>query len=105
MRRIIVDNIRRKNRKKRGGGQQRADVDVVEIVASFAGDEDQLLAVNEAISQLEVVNSESAELVKLRFFGGLTLAETAQALEISERTAKRRWAYARAWLYEKIRMT
>ena len=104
MRRIIIDNIRRKSRKKRGGDQERVDIEIMEIAAPCGGDEDQLLAVNEALDQLETANPETAQLVKLRFFGGLTLAEAAQALEISERTAKRRWAYARAWLYEKMKM-
>ena len=105
MRRIIIDNIRRKNCQKRGGDQERADLDIMEIAAPGGGDEDQLLAVNEALDQLESSNPETAELVKLRFFGGLTLVEAALALEMSERTAKRRWAYARAWLYEKMKMS
>ena len=105
MRRIIIDNYRRKGRLKRGGDQERVDIDVVDIAAPGGGNEDQLLAINEALDQLEAVNEESAQLVKLRFFGGLTLLEAAQALEISERTAKRRWAYARAWLFEKMQNT
>ncbi|MEZ5323543.1 MAG: ECF-type sigma factor [Verrucomicrobiales bacterium] len=103
MRRIIVDNIRRKGRLKRGGDQVRANVEIMDIAASGVGDDDQLLAVNEALDQLEASNPETAKLVKLRFFAGLTLTEAAQALELSERTAKRRWAYARAWLFDKMK--
>jgi RNA polymerase sigma factor (sigma-70 family) len=75
----------------------------MEIAAPGAGDDDQLLAVNDALDELEADKPETAQLVKLRFFGGLTLAEAARALDMSERTAKRRWAYARAWIYDKMK--
>lgn len=104
MRRIVIDSLRRKQRKKRGGDQERADVEIGDLVAPGVNDGDQLLAVNEALDALESVNFEAAQLVKLKFFAGLSLADAAQALDLSERTAKRRWAYARAWLYEKIEM-
>ena len=66
-------------------------------------DDDQLLDVNDALDRLEDSNPEAAKLVKLRYFAGLTLAETAMAMGLAERTAKRRWAFARAWLYREIK--
>ena len=100
MRRIVIDGIRRKQARKHGGGQQRVEFDAVEIPAGVADDE--LLAVNEALDRFEEREPETAQLVKLRFFAGLTLVEAADALGLSERTARRRWNYARAWLYDEI---
>ena len=77
------------------------DVDMIEIGAGM--DEDQLVAVNDALDKLEAANREAAELVKLRFFAGLTLTEAGELLGLSERTSKRRWAYARAWLFDEIK--
>ena len=100
MRRILVDNARRKLRQRHGGGQERVELNDASIAVA---NDDQLLAVNDALEKLALVDKQKAELVKLRYFVGMTIEETAQVLGISEPTAKRHWAYARAWLYEEIR--
>lgn len=101
MRRILIDRARRKAAGKRGGDWIRLDLETVELAAET--DSDTLLLVNEALSKLETENPQAAEVVKLRFFAGLTLEEAGQALGFTERTAKRYWAFARAWLYAEIR--
>lgn len=101
MRRILVNRARDKGREKRGGGRQRVDLDQL-IVAVQAGDEE-LVAIDDALQELARRNGPCAELVKLRFFTGLTLDEAALALGISPRTAKRYWAFARAWLFDALR--
>ena len=101
MRRILIDRARRKAAEKRGGDWQRLDLDTVELAAET--DSDTLLLVNEALTKLEAADPRAAEVVKLRFFAGLTLEETGQALGFTERTAKRYWAFARAWLYDDMR--
>jgi RNA polymerase sigma factor (TIGR02999 family) len=103
MRRILIDNARRKRALRHGGGQQRVEMEEVEVAAP--GDEDELLAVNEALDKLAVQNKVQAELVKLRYFVGMTLEEAAAVLDISARTADNYWAYARAWLYKEIERT
>jgi RNA polymerase sigma factor (TIGR02999 family) len=100
MRRILIDNARRKKALRHGGGKQRLDVQELEIAAP--GDDDQLLSLNEALDQLAARDKPKAELVKLRYFVGLSLAEAAEVLQISEPTAKRWWAYARAWLFSEM---
>jgi len=100
MRRILIDNARRKHALRHGGGQQRVPLDDVELAA--AAEDDQLLAVHEALDKLAAQDKVKAELVKLRYFVGMTIAEAAEVLGISEPTAKRYWAYARAWLYREI---
>jgi len=100
MRRILIENARRKSAQRHGGGQQRVDIEEVDI-ASPAGD-DQLLAVNDAVEKLAAIDPAKAELVKLRYFVGMTVPEAAEVLGISEPTAKRHWAYARAWLYREM---
>ena len=100
MRRILIDNARRKRAQRHGGGQQRVDVEEVEIASDT--EEDQLLAINEALDRLAVRDKVKAELVKLRYFVGMTIEEAAQILGVSEPTAKRHWTYARAWLYHEI---
>ena len=100
MRRILVENARRKRRIRHGGGLQRVNIEHVDIATE--ADCELLLAVNDALSKLEKEDSESAELIKLRFFAGLPNIEAAKIMGIPERTAKRRWAYARAWLYEEL---
>ena len=100
MRRILIDNARRKRAQRHGGGQQRVDVQNVEIAA--VADDEQLLAIHEALDKLAVKDKTKAELVKLRYFMGMTIEETAQLLGISEPTAKRHWTYARAWLYNEV---
>ncbi len=96
MRRILIDRARKRRRARHGGGWTRIDLEAVELAA--ATDEDTLLAMNEALEKFSQESSNKAELVKLRYFGGLTLSEAADALGISVATAKRHWAYARAWL-------
>jgi RNA polymerase sigma factor (TIGR02999 family) len=101
MRRILVDNARRKRTQRHGGGRQR--VAMPEIATGSIEADDQLLAVNDAFEKFASAEPQKAELVKLRYFVGMTIEETAQALNISEATAKRHWAYARAWLAAEIR--
>lgn len=100
MRRILIDSARRKKALRHGAGQQRLDIDEVDIAA--AGNDDELLAVNESLDKLAALDKQKAELVKLRYFVGMTIEEAAEVLGISEPTAKRWWAYARAWLYAEI---
>jgi RNA polymerase sigma factor (TIGR02999 family) len=101
MRRILIDRARRKGSGKRGGDWQRIDLDKVEIAAD-AGD-DVLLLVSESLEKLAAEEPKTAEIVKLRFFAGLTLEEAGQLLGFTERTAKRHWAFARAWLYDAMK--
>jgi RNA polymerase sigma factor (TIGR02999 family) len=100
MRRILIDNARRKRALRHGGGQERLDIDALEITADTAGAE--LLAVNDALEKLATHDAQKAELVKLRYFAGLTIEEAAKVLGVSAPTGKRWWAYARAWLYREI---
>jgi len=100
MRRILIDNARRKQALRHGGGQQRLDIQDIEL--PMLPKDDQLLALNEALDKLAVGHRRKAELVKLRYFAGLTLPEAAAVLQVSEPTAKRDWLYARAWLYAEI---
>ena len=100
MRRILIERARRKCALRHGGGQQRVDLEQVDL--PFASDDDQLLAMNEALDKLAVQHPVEAEVVKLRYFIGLTNEEAAEALGISARTAKYYWTHARAWLYHAI---
>lgn len=100
MRRILVENARRKQRIKHGGGQERADVDVAEIATTVPDDD--LLALDEALSQLKAEDPVKAKLIELRFFVGLSNEQAAEVLGISSATAKRHWRYARAWLHRTI---
>lgn len=102
MRSILVDRARRRLAVRHGGGQQRVNIDEVQVADHVAGD-NQVLAVHEALEKFALEDPKKAELVKLRYFGGLSIEEVAEALEISEPTAKRWWAYARAWLGREIR--
>ena len=101
MRRILVDNARRKRAARHGGGQQR--VEMPEIASAAMETDDKVLAVNEALENFAVLDPQKAELVKLRYFVGMTIEQAAEALGLSERTAKRYWAFARAWLHEEIK--
>jgi RNA polymerase sigma factor (TIGR02999 family) len=98
MRRILIDEARRKRRLKRGGRRGRVDLDQVDASVSAPGDD--LLVLDEALEQFAAEDPKKAELVKLRFYGGLSVEEAASCLGISRATADRHWAYARAWLYE-----
>jgi RNA polymerase sigma factor (TIGR02999 family) len=96
MRRILVEQARRKARLKHGANLKRVDFDDVEITVAVPGDD--IVALDEAITRLAEKHPEKAELIKLRYFAGLTVDETAMALGISPATADRHWTYARAWL-------
>jgi RNA polymerase sigma factor (TIGR02999 family) len=103
MRRILVDNARRKGRLKRGGGGvggRRVSLDTIDLTVGDPPDD--LLALDEALAEFAREHPEKAQLVKLRYFAGLTMDEAAEALGISPRTAGRNWAYARAWLFSRI---
>src|SRR5687768_2400157 len=101
MRRILVDNARRKRAQRHGGGHHRTDLP--EIASAVTESDDKVLLVNDALDKFALLDPQKAELVKLRYFVGMTLEQAAEALGISERTAKRYWAFARAWLHEEIK--
>jgi RNA polymerase sigma factor (TIGR02999 family) len=100
MRRILINRARDKGRQKREGSRRRVDLDTIEV-AIDTPDED-LLALDEALQELAAADKPCADLVQLRFFAGLTLREAAQALGMPRRTADRHWAYARAWLFDRL---
>jgi RNA polymerase sigma factor (TIGR02999 family) len=100
MRRILVDQARRKQRVKRGGPQERLDIEEIDLAMESPPEE--LLRINDALNQLAAQDPLKAELIKLRFFVGLGISEAAEILEISPTTAKRHWAFARAWLYDEL---
>jgi len=101
MRRILIENARRKHALKRGVHLERVNLEDVE--AAILTDGETLLLVNEALEKLEQEDPEAAQLVKLRFFAGMTNEEAGQALGVSARTAKRYWTFARAWLFRELR--
>jgi RNA polymerase sigma factor (TIGR02999 family) len=100
MRRILVDNARRKQRLKHGGARQR--VELAEELLPFESNDGDVLAVHEALEQLARQDPQTAELVKLHFFAGLPLEQAAELLGLSARTAYRNWNYARAWLFRRL---
>jgi RNA polymerase sigma factor (TIGR02999 family) len=100
MRRILVENARRKKAAKHGGGLHRHDADELPIAAPEPAED--LVALDEALDRLAALDPPKAELVKLRYFAGLTIEEAADALGISPATAKRHWAYSRAWLFQAV---
>jgi RNA polymerase sigma factor (TIGR02999 family) len=100
MRRILVDQARRKHRLRHGGDRRRIDLDS-QLHAAAEPDHD-LLALDEALQRLAAEEPEAAKVVALRYFAGLTIEEAAAALGISVRTVNRHWAYARAWLYQQL---
>ena len=100
MRRILIDRARSRRALRHGGGMACVNIDDIELAA--AGSDDELLAVHEALDRLAVHDARKAELVKLRYFSGLTLEEAADVLGVAVPTAKRDWAYARAWLFREI---
>jgi RNA polymerase sigma factor (TIGR02999 family) len=100
MRRILIDRARHKLAVRHGGGQQRIDINEVEIATPT--DDEELLALSEALEKFEALDPPKAQLIKLRYFAGLTNEEAAPLLNISVPTAKRWWTYARAWLYANI---
>jgi RNA polymerase sigma factor (TIGR02999 family) len=100
MRRILIDRARRKRAVRHGGDQQRVDIQETDLASS--DNDDQLLAVSEALDKLAIEHKVEAELVKLRYFVGMTNDEAAEVLGISPRTAKYYWTHARAWLFQEI---
>ncbi len=101
MRRILLNRARDKKRVKRGGERRRVDLDQIEIALDT--NDEQLIALDEALSALAAEDADAARLVNLRFFAGLTLKDAAASLGLAPRTAERQWAYARAWLYARLR--
>ena len=101
MRRILIDRARRRKALRRGGDQHKVDIDDIEIPAP--GSDDEILAVHEVLEKLAARDPRKAELVKLRYFVGLSFEETAAVLSIAVPTAKQWWAYARAWLLTEMR--
>jgi RNA polymerase sigma factor (TIGR02999 family) len=101
MRRILVENARRKRRVRHGGGRQR--VELADAQPARIDQPDELLAVDEALSELAVEDPDAAELVKLRYFAGLSVEEAAEALGMARATAYRHWTFARAWLTLRVR--
>jgi RNA polymerase sigma factor (TIGR02999 family) len=101
MRCILIDTARRKLALRHGGGQRPDNLDEVEIAAPDTNE--RVLAVHEALERFVMVDAEKAEVVKLRYFVGMSVEETAEALGISERTVRRHWTFARAWLFDSIR--
>jgi RNA polymerase sigma factor (TIGR02999 family) len=99
MRHILVDRARYHRRQKRGGGQQRQDIELDKLAVPGQAD---VLALNDALDGLAAEQAEAAELVKLRYFAGLTLDEVAKTLELTRSTVDRRWAFAKAWLHERL---
>lgn len=102
MRRILIDRARRKRAVRHGGGQHRVELEEVDIAS--AAEDDQLIALSAALDKLAVEHKVEAELVKLRYFVGMSIDEAAEALGISPRTAKYYWTHARAWLYRELQM-
>ncbi|MBL7154783.1 MAG: sigma-70 family RNA polymerase sigma factor [Phycisphaerae bacterium] len=100
MRRILIENARRKQRHKHGGGRQRVDLD--DALFAIEGPSDDLIALDEALTKLAQEDAAKADLVKLRYFAGLTIEQAATILAISRATADRYWSYARAWLFDEI---
>jgi RNA polymerase sigma factor (TIGR02999 family) len=101
MRRILVENARRKRRLKHGGGRQRMELDEADFAVEMPVDN--LLALDEALTRLAERDAQTAQLVKLHCFAGLSIEQAAEALAISARTAYRDWAFAQAWLYREVR--
>lgn len=101
MRWILIDQARRKKAQRHGGGLERVNLESLDLAANM--DDEQVLALNEALERFAALDPAKAEIVKLRFFAGLTLEQVARVLGVSVPTAKRHWAYARAWLYREVR--
>jgi RNA polymerase sigma factor (TIGR02999 family) len=104
MRRILIEHARRRGRAKRGGAAKRVDLTDIGDVAALAadGDAEKILALDEAVRRLRGHDAGLADIVHLRFYAGLSVEQTAEALGVSERTVKREWALARAWLHREL---
>jgi len=101
MRRILIENARRKSRVRHGGGQIRVELTGLDIQA--ATPDEQVLALDEALEQLRAQDPHKAQIVVMKFFGGMTGGEIAEVLGVTERTVERQWAFAKAWLLSEIR--
>jgi RNA polymerase sigma factor (TIGR02999 family) len=102
MRRILIENARARRSARRGGADQRATVTLAGIDLAVPECLDQVLAVDDVLCRLEEADPRAAELVRLRFYAGLSEAETANVLGLSERTVRREWSYARAWMFDAL---
>jgi len=100
MRRILIDHARRRSARRHGGGLRRVDLEQIDVPAR--ADDDTLMGINEHLEALSRDDPKAAELVKLRFFGGLSVEEAAQAMGVTDRTARRYWRFARAWLRDAL---
>lgn len=101
MRRILIEHARKHRRLKRGGDRVRVTLSGLNI--GISDDLETVVALDEALGRLDKQDARAADVVRLRFFAGLSVEETAKALEVSERTVKREWSFARAWLYDVLR--
>lgn len=99
MRRILVDRARRRQAARHGGGHERVEFDAIEIAI---GDDDLIQGVHEALTELAKLDAEKAEIVKLRFFVGLSFEEIAALLDVNERTVRRHWTFAKAWMCKEL---
>jgi RNA polymerase sigma factor (TIGR02999 family) len=100
MRRILVEKARRERRLRHGGGAHRVDLSEVDVIAGVQSED--LMALDEALERLARTDPDAAQLVKLRYFAGLTMAQAAESLGIPLRTAERNWTYARTWLHRQV---
>lgn len=100
MRRILIERARRKSRLKRGSGQALLDIADLDVMAAMP--DDKVLLVDEALAQLQTEDPEKARIVSLKFFAGLTNDQIAELLNVNERTVRRQWDFARAWLFDRI---
>ena len=103
MRRILIDRARMRKRERHGHGLERVDLDQVDVATT--ADDDTLLRINEAFDKLQIEAPDKVDLIKLRYFAGLSIEDAATALGISPATAKRHWAFARAWLFAELQRT
>jgi RNA polymerase sigma factor (TIGR02999 family) len=101
MRRILIENARRKSRLKRGSGLARVDIDELDLAETSP--DDKILLINEALGRLKKEDPDKAQVVVMKFFGGLTNQEVAHSLGVTERTIERQWAFAKAWMFRCIR--
>lgn len=101
MRRILIENARRKSRLKHGGGQIRVELEGLELAA--ATPDEQVLLLDDALAKLQLADPQKARIVVMKFFGGMSGAEIADLLGLTERTVERQWAFAKAWLLSDIR--
>jgi RNA polymerase sigma factor (TIGR02999 family) len=101
MRRILIERARRKSRLKRGSGQAPLDIADFDVIAAMP--DDKILLVDEALEQLKLADPDKAKIVMLKFFAGMTNEQVAEILQVNERTVRRQWEFARAWLFDRIR--